>query len=214
MKVDAAMRRRKPGRKPDAERAGTVLGAAIAEFLDKGYDGANLRSIIAASGASAGSVYRDFGSKQGLFREIIGNHVDLSYPRAVSLAPRGRPIEEELAEFASAYLREFLDPRALALFAMVVAEAENFPDETRRLWELGPRNAAREVEAYLRHHQEAGAIQVEDLQLAAAQFLDMIKCGFHVRQMLAGIAPAPDELERNVRQAVAIFCRGIHGRTS
>jgi AcrR family transcriptional regulator len=186
-----------------------VLDAAITEFLDKGYEGANVRSILAASGVSAGSAYRCFGSKQGLFREIIENRVDLSYPRSVKLDLEAESIEAELTRFANAYLREFLAPEALALTAMIIAEAEHFPEETQRVWQIGPLKAIQQVEDYLRHHQDRGAIAVEDTHMAAAQFLDLIKGGLHLRQLLGGIAPSPSEIGANVRQAVAIFCGGI-----
>ena len=205
-------RRAAPARDAPSSRAQAVLDAAIAEFLTKGFDGANVRSILAASGASAGSVYRRFGSKQGLFREIIENRVDLSYPRSGKLQPGGRPIEEELARFARAYLKEFLSPQSLSLLAMIVAEAGQFPNESRRLWELGPRKATRQVEDYLRHHLERGAIEVEDPQAAAAQFLDMIKRGLHIRWLLTGAPPTSREIDTSVRQAVRIFCRGIAAR--
>lgn len=202
--------RRAPAKKTPVSAAQSVLDAAITEFLEKGFDGANVRSILAASGASAGSVYRRFGSKEGLFREIIEKRIDLSYPRTVKLRVDSElPMEEELARFAKAYLREFLSPESLSTLTMAISQAANFPEESRRLWEVGANKAVEQVEAYLRHHQEQGSIEVEDVHLAAAQFLDMIKAGLHVRQLLTGDVPSTREIDANVRQAVKIFCRGI-----
>lgn len=197
-------------RKPRASKTQSVLDAAIVEFMEKGFDGANVRSILAASGASAGSVYRRFGSKEGLFREIIEKRIDLSYPRTVKLrVDSDLTMEEELVRFAKAYLREFLAAEALANLTLAISQAEQFPEESRRLWELGPNKAAQQVGDYLRHYVAQGTIAVDDPHLAAAQFLDMIKAGLHVRQLLAGDAPTAREIDANVRQAVGIFCRGI-----
>lgn len=193
----------------DAAHADAVLNAAVAEFLAKGYERANLRSIVAASGRSTGDVYRRFGNKETLFREVIKRHVDLSLPRTVRLRPRDGAIEEELAAFAEAFLTDFLDPDALAIFRMVLAEAAIVPDVVRRLWEVGPLKAVEQVAAYLSYHRNRGTIEVDDLHLAAAQFLDMIKAGLHVRQLMGGVAPMSTEIERSARQAARIFTRGI-----
>lgn len=192
-----------------AAEVDAVLNAAVAEFLSKGYEGANLRAIVAASGRSTGDVYRRFGNKQNLFREVIKRHADLSLPRSAKLRVTGRAVEEELAEFAIAFLTEFLDPAMLAIFRMVVSEAALIPDVVRRLWEIGPQKAVAQVEAYLIEQQAAGRVMIDDPHLAAAQFLDMIRAGMHVRAQMAGIAPTRDEIERSARQAAGIFARGV-----
>ena len=47
-----------------------ILACARAEFLDKGYTDASLRTI-AAAGTSANSIYVRFGDKEGLFSAIV-----------------------------------------------------------------------------------------------------------------------------------------------
>lgn len=192
-----------------AADADAVLNAAVAEFLAKGYEGANLRAIVAASGRSTGDVYRRFGNKENLFREVIKRHADLSLPRSVRLRVTGRPIEAELAEFAVAFLTDFLDPASLAIFRMVVSEASLMPDVVHQLWKVGPLMAISQVEAYLVEQQVAGQVSIDDPHLAAAQFLDMIKAGMHLRQLMAGLPPTAAEIAASARQAAKIFARGI-----
>ncbi len=54
-----------------------ILRQARREFREKGYRGANLREIARAAGMTVGNIYRYFGSKDELFRDllapIIGN---------------------------------------------------------------------------------------------------------------------------------------------
>ena len=48
-----------------------ILNCAKAEFLDKGYTDASLRSIAAAAATSTNSIYVRFGDKEGLFSAIV-----------------------------------------------------------------------------------------------------------------------------------------------
>ena len=48
-----------------------ILACAKAEFLDKGYTDASLRSIAAAAGTSTNSIYVRFQDKEGLFSAIV-----------------------------------------------------------------------------------------------------------------------------------------------
>ena len=48
-----------------------ILACAKAEFLDKGYTDASLRTIAAAAGTSTNSIYVRFHDKEGLFSAIV-----------------------------------------------------------------------------------------------------------------------------------------------
>lgn len=50
---------------------GAVLESAKAEFLEKGYQDASLRTIAQKAGTSTGSIYTRFGDKAGLFDAIV-----------------------------------------------------------------------------------------------------------------------------------------------
>jgi AcrR family transcriptional regulator len=56
--------------KADATRA-AILVAARKAFANHGYDGAGLRGIAEAAGVTAMMVARYFGSKEGLFGEVV-----------------------------------------------------------------------------------------------------------------------------------------------
>lgn len=58
--------------KADATRA-AILASARRAFADHGYDGAGLRGIAEAAGVTAMMVGRYFGSKEGLFGEVVAD---------------------------------------------------------------------------------------------------------------------------------------------
>ncbi len=60
-------------RKPTRE---TVMEAAIEAFASKGYAGTSVNDILHVSGLSKPTLYYYFGSKEGLFREILDSAYD------------------------------------------------------------------------------------------------------------------------------------------
>lgn len=73
--------------KPD--RFAALCRAAADEFLARGFDGASLDPIIAATGVGRSTIYRQFGSKQGLFSHVVGQEIAAL---AVPLPPRAAAI--------------------------------------------------------------------------------------------------------------------------
>ena len=51
-----------------------ILRAAIAEFLDKGFQGASLRQIVKNAGVTTGAFYGYFSSKEALFNALVEPH--------------------------------------------------------------------------------------------------------------------------------------------
>lgn len=69
--TSAAPRRRgpRPGQAPGTREA--IVAAARAEFGDRGFSGATMRSIAARAGVDPALIHHYFGTKQGLFSEVL-----------------------------------------------------------------------------------------------------------------------------------------------
>ena len=57
--------------KPEEGVSEKILACAKAEFLEKGYADASLRTIAAKADTTTGSIYSRFGGKEGLFGAIV-----------------------------------------------------------------------------------------------------------------------------------------------
>jgi AcrR family transcriptional regulator len=93
-----------------------ILDAAVAAFCRLGYDGAGVREIAADAGVTAMLVNRYFGSKEGLFEEVV--EVVLGPPSVVAEQPEDlvrRTVESLVAR--SAPEAEFMDPFQLTLLS-------------------------------------------------------------------------------------------------
>jgi AcrR family transcriptional regulator len=94
-----ASRKTKPRRSPQKRRALTeekILKAAVWVFSRKGYDGSTTKEISRKAGANEALIIRYFGSKQGLFLEIIRRFVAQKRSGELPYPPQ-KNLEDELA---------------------------------------------------------------------------------------------------------------------
>ncbi|RZZ86994.1 TetR/AcrR family transcriptional regulator [Pseudoxanthomonas winnipegensis] len=84
-------RRYKPSKRREAtseQRRQRIKQAAWSVFAQQGLDAATISGIVAASGASTGSFYNDYRTKQAVFDELLGEL--LAQVRAVTAQARAR----------------------------------------------------------------------------------------------------------------------------
>ena len=108
-----------------------ILEAAEQVFLRDGYLGANMDELTARAGVSKQTVYAHFGSKEGLFVELVtsmtrgagdGVHTD-DLPAPSSAAD----LRTALTDYAVRQLTAVLSPRILRLRRLVIGEEARFP---------------------------------------------------------------------------------------
>jgi TetR/AcrR family transcriptional repressor of mexJK operon len=188
-----------------------ILEAAEQVFLRDGYLGANMDELTALSGVSKQTVYAHFGSKQGLFVELVesmtrgaGDDVhtdelpDPSSPDDLRLA---------LTDYAVRQLSAVMAPRILQLRRLVIGEEARFPELARVLWEHGPERAMDALAAHIARLAGRGWLITADPR-AAATYLNWLVMGEPVnRAMLLGDQAAPDgaATEAHCAEAVRIF---------
>ncbi|MGW5362013.1 TetR/AcrR family transcriptional regulator [Actinopolymorpha pittospori] len=56
-----------------------VLQAALNVFWGKGYEGSTMADLSAATGLNPGSIYAAFGSKAGLFKQVVDRYVATAF---------------------------------------------------------------------------------------------------------------------------------------
>jgi AcrR family transcriptional regulator len=104
---------------PPSQGRAALLDAGLALFAERGFDGASTRAIAVRAGVPQGLVRHHFGSKEGLFREVVDRA--LSAIEAGLGAPRPAP-----AQLASS-LQRAAPQIALVLHALLEPGA-------RRAW--------------------------------------------------------------------------------
>ena len=209
--AESRQRKRRPDRRSD-ERYSAFLAAAIGVFLERGFEKATLDEVIRRSGGSRATLYAQFGSKEGLFAAIIEEKCR-QIVGALEAAPVDGGLEEGLKGFAAAYMRELMTTESLALYRLVIGESSRFPELGAAVFQAGPTAAADRLAAYLRVHVEAGALTLPDVDLAARQFMEMIKGDLHSRALMrTSDIPSRKEVASCIDHATAIFLNGARSR--
>lgn len=90
-----------------------ILRAAKAEFLDKGFQNASLRSIVKAAGVTTGALYGYYPSKEALFDALVRESYDylMGQYRGALTAFADLPIErqpENMGKISQACMRDML----------------------------------------------------------------------------------------------------------
>lgn len=81
----------------------SIAEAALKEFMEKGYEGASVRSIAKASKTSVGNIYKYFKSKEDIYENLIGS----VYDRLVNYI--GQFDEVELNEKAESVFNQLIE---------------------------------------------------------------------------------------------------------
>jgi TetR/AcrR family transcriptional regulator, mexJK operon transcriptional repressor len=198
-----------------ARKRRAILEAATEAFLRNGYRGTSMDEVAEAAAVSKQTVYKHFADKKRLFFEIVSSAVDeVSDPAhelVVNLQDSG-DVEADLRDLARRQLAMVMQPRLMQLRRLVIAEAGRFPELGRTFHERGPGRTMDALATAFERLAERGALQLDDAQLAAAQFNWLVMSIPLNQAMFFGddAAPAPAELDRYADAGVRVFL-AAHG---
>lgn len=109
------MQETRRGRKPSPELRAAIIGAAQSLFAARGVEAATTREIAALAGTTERTLFKHFGSKQGLVQAVI-EEVSIEMVRQAAFARVWNPSPFTHAEFM-AWHRGFLADRIAAATA-------------------------------------------------------------------------------------------------
>jgi len=197
-----------PGRPKDLGKGNAILEAARKLFTAQGFDAASMDQIAAAAGVSKLTVYSHFGDKEALFAAAVQAHFEQQLPDSLFAAADAAPLQDGLMQIARAFFAMIMDPDALAGHRIMCSPQVVETGMPQQAWEVGPQRAIDMVADVLRHHVDAGELDIDDLPRAASQFLCLVKGDLHQR-VVFGCSPSPlaSEAEAQLEGAVDMFLR-------
>lgn len=184
------------------------LDVAETLFLQKGYAGTSVNEVVKNAGGSLNTLYRYFENKLGLFEAVFHKKTEEIFMPFLSCDYWQADIETNLKNFGSALQKVALSEEGVAMNRLVVAENNDEQAQIHRIFlENGPQKAIQILASYFECEQQRGTIQLENPQLAAAQFLEMIKGPFYYRLMF-GEQIDENEMQQALLQAIDLFLTG------
>lgn len=185
-----------------------ILAAASELFLREGYGRTSMDKVHALVGGSKRTLYSHFPSKDALFEAIIAR-VSERVMQALDSSAGGSDLRTTLTHIGRGYLNALLSPDGLALYRAMVSEAPHFPDMARRFFDEGLARASANLAAFFREQKRRGRLNVRDPQVAAEQFLGMVRGDLHLAAVYTAVIPSRQVVERTVVQAVDTFLGGV-----
>jgi TetR/AcrR family transcriptional repressor of mexJK operon len=190
----------------------TLLLAATAVFLEKGYDGTSMDDVAARAEVSKPTVYKYFSDKEHLFAEIVRattDHIDDLVLLVVETMAADADVDTGLTVLARRFINALLQPEVLRLRRLVIANADRFPDVGRSWYEQGFERVLATLATTFQSLAARKLLTLDDPLLAANHFVGLLLWIPVNKALFTGDHHAiPDELERYALAAVRAFLTG------
>ena len=211
--VEPPKPRRGSGGRPSQDEAlrrdARLVEIAAAMFMERGFDGTTIDAVAEAASVGKATLYARYRDKGELFGAVFRRQIDRWLAVSVAEAPRpGEPVEAALLALGRRMVTAALTPEAVAINRIVMAQATRFPDLAALVHREGWQRSNASVAAVLAHFAADGQLAIPDGELAADLFLSLV-IGRQARLAILGIASDPDQVDRRIRAAVALFIRGM-----
>ncbi|MEM6657996.1 MAG: TetR/AcrR family transcriptional regulator [Pseudomonadota bacterium] len=183
-----------------------VLRGAREVFMADGFEGASVDDIARAAGVSKATLYSYFPDKRLLFVEVAQTECDLMAERVISMVDMDKPAREVLMITAKQLTAFLLSDFTQQVFRICVAESDRFPELARAYYESGPRKGQCHLAEYLGKAVAKSELVIEDVQMAAEQFVELCKVRMWERAVF-GIQRdfSPADIDEVALQAVDMF---------
>jgi TetR/AcrR family transcriptional regulator, mexJK operon transcriptional repressor len=197
-----------PPEREEQLRSDRLLDVAAEVFMEMGYQGASTAEIARRAQASKATFYARFANKEKLFLAVLKKRTDEVFRHHAAVYELDAPIRDTLLKIAEVVLSVILSPRHLALLRIVQIESPRYPELGKTLYKLGPGRTVKLLATYLRDQANRGAMKLQDPDLAAEQFVDLI-AGSPLRKALLGVNvnSSKNEQKYKTESAVDAFLR-------
>lgn len=194
-------------RRSSVERREEILMVALSVLAERGYRGASMREIAERAQASKETLYAWFGSKRGLFEELVrwqAERVDAVI--APSLERGDDDPAEVLRGFALELQRLLLGERAVVINRAAISEATSDPTFAKILATQGRGSVVPKLVRYLEGQRERGRLEFEEVGEAIDTLIGLAIGDQQVRRLLRVLPmPDPGQIEARAERAVRSF---------
>ncbi|WP_218309221.1 TetR/AcrR family transcriptional regulator [Alteromonas antoniana] len=194
------------GRPKSEAKRRQILHAASELFLNEGFANTSMDKVAKASGVSKQTVYSHFESKDSLYTAAIENKC-LAYqldPARLSQHNGCQlPLEDCLQTIGVQFVKLFHDEEVIAMYRVVIAEANNNPHVAELFYNAGPK-ASIYVLAGMFETFSNNRLSHADALALAIDYFSLLKGEFHIRTLFGLASPlSGEQIEEKVRTAVA-----------
>ena len=176
----------------DSRKRRQILDGAYRLFMRQGFDATSMGDIAKEAGVSKGTLYVYFDSKERLFQELVREEKERQFPAIFAIDPNETDVRAVLTRIGRQFARFITQDHVVMAMRTIIAMAERMPDIAVEFYDSGPRQCAGQLSQYFEAQMAAGRLAIADVDLAAAQFLELTQATLS-RPLLFGARERPSE---------------------
>lgn len=171
-----------PDLRPSSKRKYlAIVAAAREQFLEHGFSESSVDAIADSAGVSKRTVYKHFEDKQALFAAVVDWLCHKVPPPALEAIIENDPEPVSvLTEIGVHILTNIYTREQIELFRVAVTDARRFPEIGRMMFEQVTRTE-HTIGSYLERLSKSGRIDLPCPDIAAAQFLGLLKTDMQMK---------------------------------
>jgi TetR/AcrR family transcriptional repressor of mexJK operon len=178
----------RPRRGTESARTAALLSAATRVFLRDGYGLTSMDKVATEAGVSTRTIYERFKNKADLLAAVISRLVEHDMATVLATAELDRlDPKQALTAIAHSITGHARNPDSAALFRIVAAEAQRFPELAMKMRDGAKRRVENAIANYFRGQVARGTLAVSDPDRAAALFKQMICAELHECLLFGGV---------------------------
>ena len=203
--VGALQGRRAAGEDP--RKRDQILEGAKRVFMKSGFDAATMNDITREAQVSKGTIYVYFNNKEDLFAALIERERSRMVASMRSALSGDGPVADSLFNFGFAFASHVLKPGSIYAMRMVIGVIDRMPQLADRFFTTGPDSVRYVIETFLAERVEKGHLVIDDIPLAAVQFIEMSTAGLHKPRLFGHRVKEAtvEEMQHTIRGAVRVF---------
>lgn len=191
-----------------------ILDAAFAEFADKGFRGATIKSIAQRAGLQSPSlIYWYFPTKEALFQATI----ELRSPFTEAIVDPtpflDRPPDEFLPQLAQSYLELMSQTDVQKMARLFISETGKRPQLADLVGGGIIEPALDFLKTYLSHQVKAGRLRPHDVRSSARAFMGMLLPQVFGMILFPHLRADGLTNETHVQNIIEVFLTGLRART-
>jgi TetR/AcrR family transcriptional regulator, mexJK operon transcriptional repressor len=202
----------RPTRDQAEARHRELLDAALDIFLDKGFEQTTMESVATAVGMTKRTVYARYPDKAALFIATVRRAIErMVVADATFAALETDDLEATLTAVARMRVAQVSTPEGLKLQRIINTESYRFPEIFTMWYRQGAGPVIAFLADLLRRHDNAGAVCVDQPEMAANVFMSMV-VGGPVRLIVSGNPLSQPAIDARIDFSVRLFLNGVRSR--
>lgn len=191
------------------ERCNLFLDVATDLFIQHGYEYVSLDQIVEVAGGSKATIYKYFGSKQGLFFAICQKRCDIFLEKITEICQQeGVNLKQDLVKLLFDLYQLFVDEKGSAFARLMVQTVQSDRQLSQQLYDIGIQKAIDMLADYFQKLHDLKQIHCPKPQISATYFLGFLH-NIHWRSLVdLPIDYSDDEMLEQLDYMVERFIQG------